>query len=96
MAHAIKVRRSGIDRIFRKTPFRGWLDEQPRKALTYAPADEIRDRDKNGWTTEDFIRECWKRGLDVRIGTTNKWTSGSKPRPFFMHELEKAFPGIKF
>lgn len=94
MAHAIKVRRSGIDRIFRKTPFRAWLDEQPRKKLTYTKHGT--KNDSTGWTTEDFVRECWHRGLDVRIGTTNKWTSGSEPRPFILHELEKAFPEIKF
>lgn len=93
---AIKVRRSGIERIFKKTPFRGWLDAQPRKELTYAPKGELRDPNGTGWTTEDFIRESWKRGLDVKIGTVNKWNSGSVPRPGFWHELRKAFDGIKF
>lgn len=94
MSNAIKVRRSGIERIFKKTPFRQWLDEQSRSALTYDT--NIRDREKQGWTTEDFIRESWKRGLDVRIGTVNKWTQGSVPRPGFWNEIAKAFKGIKF
>ncbi len=94
----IKVRRSGIERIFKKTPFRAWLDEQKRSALTYIGKDRqpATDLTKNGWTTEDFIRESWKRGLDVRIGTVNKWTSGSQPRPGFWHEIAKAFPSIQF
>lgn len=94
MAHAIKVRRSGIERIFRKTAFRQWLDEQSRAALTYDP--QVRNRDAKGWTTEDFVRECWHRDLDVRIGTVLKWTSGSQPRPFISRELRKSFPTIKF
>ncbi len=94
MARTLKVRRSGIERIFKKTPFRAWLDEQSRAGLTYD--DATRNRDGKGWTTEDFIREGWKRGLDVRIGTVLKWAQGSFPRPGFFHELKKAFPSITF
>lgn len=92
MAKSIKVKRSGIDRIFRKTPLRSWMDEQPRKALTYPGHPE----EGNGWTTEMMCRESWYRGLDVRIGSLLKWTSGSKPRPFIEHELRKVFKTIKF
>lgn len=91
---AIKVRRSGIDRIFRKTPFRTWLDNQSRAGLTYDT--QISDRDGKGWTLENFVRECWHRGFEARIGTAAKWQSGSEPRPSLLHELIKAFPGIKF
>lgn len=94
MAHTIKVRRSGIERIFRKTPFRAWLDEQPKSGLTYT--DEFKKSASKGWTTEDFCRESWKRGLDVRIGTMFKWTSGSKPRPFIVQALRMEFPTITF
>lgn len=95
MAHAIKVRRSGIERIFRKTPFRQWLDEQDRNALTYKGALKGVNVAK-GWTTEDFVRECWHRGIDVRIGTTFKWTSGSQPKPLALNALRREFPEIKF
>ncbi len=91
---AIKVRRSGIERIFKKTPFRNWLDEQSRSALTYDV--NIERRDEKGWTVENFVRECWERKMDVRIGTVMKWQQGSNPRPGFLHELRKAFHSITF
>ncbi len=94
MAHAIKVRRSGIERIFKKTPFRTWLDNQSRAGLTYDT--NVRDRDGKGWTVENFVRECWHREMDVRIGTVMKWQSGAQPRPGFWHELKKQFPTITF
>ena len=94
MAHTIKVRRSGIERIFKKTEFRKWLDDQPRKSLTYKK--DIERREANGWTTEDFVRESWHRGLDVRIGTTLKWASGTQPKAMALSLLRREFSGIKF
>lgn len=94
MAHAIKVRRAGIERIFRKTVFRQWLEEQSRSKLTYA--ETISNDTGKGWTLQDFIMEAVTRNLDVRIGTVQKWCQGAKPRYFVMNELTKAFPSIKF
>lgn len=90
----IKVRRSGFHRIFIKREFRAWLDEQIKSDLTYDPALKL-DHSK-GWTYENFVREAWHRGLDVRIGTMMRWTSGAKPRPFMLHELKKHFKTIRF
>ncbi len=96
MSHAVKVRRSGIEKIFGKTkPFRAWLNEQPRNKLTYLkmkPDDLV----MKGWRTEDFIREAWERGLEVRIGTVNKWIEGSQPRVMALNDLREKFPTITF
>lgn len=78
----------------KKTPFRAWLDEQSRSALTYDVNIEYRDR--KVWTVENFIREGWVRGLDIRIGTVMKWQQGAAPRPGFLRELRKKFPSIRF
>lgn len=94
MGHALKVKRSGIHRIFVKKEFRQWLDEQIKSSLTYT--DEFKADHSKGWTTEMFVRESWHKGLDVRIGTTLRWTSGAKPRPFMIHELRKHFKSIRF
>lgn len=100
MAHAVKVRRSGIEKIFGKVkPFRHWLNEQPRKTLTYRkghnPSDLLGE-EKTGWRTEDFVREAWARGLELRIGTVNKWLEGSQPRVMAMQQLRETFPTITF
>lgn len=98
MAHAVKVRRSGIEKIFGKTkPFRHWLNEQPREELTYLGKQQpAHEGVKKGWRTEDFIREAWKRGLEVRIGTVNKWLEGSQPRVMALNDLREHFPTITF
>ncbi len=93
MSHAIKVRRHGLGITSnRKVPFRMWLNEQPRKKLTYREVDR---QDENGWSTEDFSMEALKRGVNVRFFTALKWASGTMPREI-RFSLEKAFPGIRF
>lgn len=93
MAHAIKIRRHGLGvPSSRKIPFRMWLNEQPRKLLTYRDVPRV---DENGWTTEDFALEAMKRGVDVRVLTAVKWCSGTQPREI-RKSLERAFKGIRF
>lgn len=94
MAHALKIKRSGIHRIFKKRPLRDWLDTRGRSELTYSK--NLVNREGTGWRTEDFIRECWHRGIDVRIGTVNKWLEGSHPKPLAASALRKEFPTIPF
>ncbi len=95
MSHAVKVKRSGIAGIFKKkNPFLVWISEQPRKDLTYKK--DIERREEKGWVLEDFIRESWERGVDVRMGTVNKWREGHKPRVIALHALREAFPTIQF
>jgi hypothetical protein len=94
---AIKVRRAGLGiSSTRKPKFRIWLDEQPRKALTYRPKDLIRDRDGNGWRNEEFVLEANKRGVEVHWGTALKWAAGTQPRYLALSQLRKAFPTIQF
>lgn len=94
MAKAMTLRRPGVERIFRKTPFRKWLDEQPRADLTY---DKMIQRvDDNGWTAEDFAMEARHRGVETRVQTVHKWSGGSQPRFMTLHALRKAFPEIAF
>lgn len=94
MSKTIKIRRAGIRRIFRGSPFRKWLSEQPRKKLTYRK--DIRRREELGWSTEDFTLEANFRGLDVRFTTATKWAAGSEPRWMSMRQLQGSFPGIVF
>ena len=47
---AIKIRRPGARHVFKKTPFRQWLDEQPRKTLTYEA------HRSTPYLTRDFFR----------------------------------------
>jgi hypothetical protein len=97
MSPSIKVKRSGIEKIFGKVkPFRHWLNEQPRNKLTYLEKAKTSDLVDRGWTVQDFLRECWERKMDVRIGTVLKWQEGTQPRPGLLHELTKQFPTITF
>ena len=91
-----KIKRHTIDgaKVFKQTPFRGWLSQQKRGELTYRKF--IVDREDSGWTTEDFVEESKKRGVDVRWGTVLHWATGSKPRWMARQALEKAFAGIQF
>lgn len=92
---AIKVRRKGIvGSAARKPPFRAWLDEQPRKALTYKK--DLPNRDALGWRNEDFVMEAIHRGLDIRWGTVLKWVTGTVPRYMSMTPLKETFPTIQF
>lgn len=93
MAKPIKVRRAGMFRAPKKVKFRAWLDTQPRAKLTYKK--EIEQRDENGWTAEDFVREAQHRGVEARIMTVYKWCSGTHPR-HYCSELQKIFKGIQF
>ena len=70
--------------------FRAWLNAQPRKALTYKKSTG------KGWRTEDFVRECWRRGLEVRIPTVNRWLQGSQPRTMAMNIVREKFPTVTF
>lgn len=93
MSHAIKIRRHGLGTpSSRKVPFRMWLNEQPRKDLTYR---KVARQDENGWTAEDFALECLTRDLPVRFYTVCKWCTGTQPREIRVL-LEKAFKGIRF
>lgn len=93
MAHAIKIKRHGLGVASnRKIPFRLWLNEQPRKALTYRVVPR---QDEKGWTAEDFALEALKRGVDTRFYTVCKWASGTQPREI-RNSLERSFPGIRF
>lgn len=95
MPAALKIKRAGLGvKTYRKVPFREWLNEQPRKELTYRK--DIENRDGVGWKTEDFIEEARKRGIDLRIGTAFKWASGSVPRWLTLNQLKKAFPTTRF
>lgn len=93
MANAIKIRRHGLGMTTnRKVPFRMWLNEQPRKELTYR---EVSRQDELGWTAEDFALEAIKRGVDTRMYTVAKWATGTQPREI-RNSLERAFKGIRF
>ncbi len=93
MGHAIKIRRHGLGvTSSRKVPFRMWLNEQPRSALTYRDVDR---KDEKGWTTEDFAMQATKLGVDVRVWTVCKWASGTQPREI-RHSLARIFKDIKF
>ncbi len=93
MPHAIKIKRHGLGIPHnRKVPFRLWLNEQPRKDLTYR---EVLRPDEKGWTAEDFALEALKRGVDVRFQTVCKWASGSQPRQV-RYQIERVFDGIRF
>lgn len=90
---AIKVRRHGLGTITnKKVPFRMWLDEQPRKELTYR---EVTRPDEKGITVEDFVLEALKRGVPVRYYTAAKWATGTQPREMRIL-VEKAFPTVRF
>ena len=96
MSHAVKVKSSGIEKIFGKIkPFRHWLNEQSRGDLTYLPKTLATNLGK-GWRAEDFMREAWKRGLEVRYGTMNKWIEGAQPRTMALNALREVFPTIQF
>ena len=96
MSHSVKEKRSGIEKIFGKVkPFRAWLNEQDRGDLTYLPKN-VSARLGKGWRTEDFVRECWERGLEVRIGTVNKWLENAQPRTMALNALQAVFPTIRF
>lgn len=83
-----------MERLFKKTPFRQWLDEQPRNALTY---DSIFKKvDGIGWKVEDFVLEARKRGAhEVRFFTAVSWCRGVHPRALESIVREK-FPEVRF
>ena len=89
MSKAVKVRRAGISRAKKKIPFRAWLDNLPRKLLTYSK--NIHDPEGTGWTTEDFALESNTRGARVRIKTADKWSTGTQPRWSSRDDLKSAF-----
>lgn len=77
-----------------KSEFRVWLDTQPRSSLSYC--NNAQNPKGIGWRTEEFIREAWARGFDVRIPTVNKWISGARPRHLSVKSILEAFPEAKF
>lgn len=95
MSRAIKIRRPGLGKGFtRKVPFREWLNEQPRSALTYRK--DIPRKDEKVWTTEDFVMEGMHRGVDVRMMTAYRWCSGTQPRWMAFQPLQRVFKTIRF
>jgi len=78
----------------RKSAIRKWLDEQPRHDLTYEK--QVSNKTTRGWTVDEFVKEAWIRGVDLRTGSVNNWIAGTKPGPLAVHAVRGIFPNIKF
>jgi hypothetical protein len=89
---AIKIRRPGINRIFKKVKLTLWLEQQPRKLLTYSK--KIVNPEGTGWTTQDLLLEGLSRGVPLTISTIQKWRAGSVPRAL-RQMMEEKFDGIQ-
>lgn len=76
-----------------KIPFRLWLNAQKRSELTYRK--DVQRPGENGWTAEDFALEANNRGIDIRVFTVIKWSSGTQPREV-RYSLARVFKTIRF
>lgn len=98
MKTILKVRRSGIGvgDPKKKTAFRQWLNEQPRKDLTFDK--DVEEKDGLGWNVPEFVLEAHKRGIGHRLrwGTVLGWARGNKPRELWLYEIREVFPKIRF
>ena len=90
---AIKIRRPGMNRIFKKVKLTHWLDAQPRSYLTYVK--KVFHAEGTGWTTQDLLLEGIHRGVPLTISTIQKWRAGSQPRAL-RSMMEEKFEGIQF
>ena len=78
----------------KQTPFKAWLNSQPRTALTYAKF--IPRQGAEGWTEEDFALEARQRGVPLSIWTVCALARKKDPQPMNGPRLREKFPGVPF